>query len=342
MKKIQNSYKKSGVNISIANKFVDHIAKVSKKNVKKTDKSFNADNIGAFGSTFDISDIKIKDPVIVSCTDGVGTKIDLANKFKKFDTIGIDLVAMCVNDLIVQGAKPLFFLDYIAVGKLNLRKIKLILKGIIKGCKISNCQLIGGETAEMPGTYEKDKFDLAGFSVGIVSKRKLIKKNNIKNKDVILAIPSSGIHSNGYSLVRTLLKRKIISKKLKFELLKPTKIYAKEILKLTEKKLINSASHITGGGLIENIERSVPKEYSINVDLSKIKIKPIFTWLKKHNLSDQEMLKTFNCGVGFCLIVEKKNVFKIKKYFSKEYLPYEIGSISKENKRINLINSIKW
>ena len=342
MEKTKNTYKKSGVNIALANNFVKHIARISKKNVRKKGKTAGSDNIGAFGSIYDISKMRIKDPLIVSCTDGVGTKLELANKFKKFDTIGIDLVAMSVNDLIVQGAKPLFFLDYIAVGKLNLRKIKLILKGIIKGCKISNCQLIGGETAEMPGTYEKDKFDLAGFSVGIVSKRKLINKNNIKNKDVILAIPSSGIHSNGYSLVRTLLKRKIISKKLKFELLKPTKIYAKEILKLAEKKLINSASHITGGGLIENIERSVPKEYSINVDLSKIKIKPIFTWLKKHNLSDQEMLKTFNCGVGFCLIVEKKNVFKIKKYFSKEYLPYEIGSISKENKRINLINNIKW
>ena len=172
MKKIQNSYKKSGVNISIADKFVSHIAKVSKKNVKKTDKTFNLDNIGAFGSIFDISNIKIKDPVIVSCTDGVGTKIDLANKFKKFDTIGIDLVAMCVNDLIVQGAKPLFFLDYIAVGKLNLEKTKKILKGILKGCEISNCKLIGGETAEMPGIYSKDKFDLAGFSVGIVSKKK--------------------------------------------------------------------------------------------------------------------------------------------------------------------------
>ena len=342
MEKTKNTYKKSGVNIALANNFVKHIARISKKNVRKKGKTAGSDNIGAFGSIYDISKMRIKDPLIVSCTDGVGTKLELASKFKKFDTIGIDLVAMSVNDLIVQGAKPLFFLDYIAVGKLNLRKIKLILKGIIKGCKISNCQLIGGETAEMPGTYEKDKFDLAGFSVGIVSKRKLINKNNIKNKDVILAIPSSGIHSNGYSLVRTLLKRKIISKKLKFELLKPTKIYAKEILKLAEKKLINSASHITGGGLIENIERSVPKEYSINVDLSKIKIKPIFTWLKKHNLSDQEMLKTFNCGVGFCLIVEKKNVFKIKKYFSKEYLPYEIGSISKENKRINLINNIKW
>ena len=168
MKKIQNSYKKSGVNISIASKFVDHISKITKKNVKKTDSSFNADNIGAFGSAFDISNIKIKDPVIISCTDGVGTKIDLANKFKKFDTIGIDLVAMCVNDLIVQGAKPLFFLDYIAVGKLNLNKTKKILKGILKGCQISNCKLIGGETAEMPGIYSKDKFDLAGFSVGIV------------------------------------------------------------------------------------------------------------------------------------------------------------------------------
>jgi phosphoribosylformylglycinamidine cyclo-ligase len=207
MKKIQNSYKKSGVNISVANRFVDHIAKISKKNVKKTDISFNADNIGAFGSAFDISNIKIKDPVIVSCTDGVGTKIDLANKFKKFDTIGIDLVAMCVNDLIVQGAKPLFFLDYIAVGKLNLNKTKNILKGIFKGCKISNCKLIGGETAEMPGIYSKDKFDLAGFSVGIVSKKKILNKKNVKKDNLILAIPSNGIHSNGYSLVRSILKK---------------------------------------------------------------------------------------------------------------------------------------
>ena len=176
MKKIKNSYKKSGVNISVANKLVDHIARISKKNVKKTDKSISTENIGAFGSSFDISKINIKDPVIVSCTDGVGTKIDLANRFKKFDTIGIDLVAMCVNDLIVQGAKPLFFLDYIAVGKLNLNKTKNILKGIVKGCKLSNCKLIGGETAEMPGIYSKDKFDLAGFSVGIVSKRKILHK----------------------------------------------------------------------------------------------------------------------------------------------------------------------
>ena len=168
MQKTKNSYKKSGVNIALANTFVKHIARISNKNVQKKKQITNNGNIGAFGSTFDLSKSKIKDPVIVSCTDGVGTKIDLANRFKKFDTIGIDLVAMCVNDLIVQGAKPLFFLDYIAVGKLDLKKVKLILKGILKGCSLSSCELIGGETAEMPGIYNQDKFDLAGFSVGIV------------------------------------------------------------------------------------------------------------------------------------------------------------------------------
>ena len=172
MKKLINSYKKSGVDIVLANKLVKHISNLSNKNVQKTKQKFNKEIIGGFASLFDISQIKIKDPVIVACTDGVGTKLDLANKFKKFDTIGIDLVAMCVNDLIVQGAKPLFFLDYIAVGKLNLNKTKKILKGIFKGCSLSDCKLIGGETAEMPGIYSKDKFDLAGFSVGIVSKKK--------------------------------------------------------------------------------------------------------------------------------------------------------------------------
>ena len=176
MKKTQNNYKKSGVDISLANKLVSHIAKISKKSVKKTKSSSKKEIIGGFGSLFDISKLKIKDPVIVSCTDGVGTKIELANRFKKFDTIGIDLVAMCVNDLIVQGAKPLFFLDYIAVGKLNLDKTKKILKGIFKGCSMSNCKLIGGETAEMPGVYSRNKFDLAGFSVGIVSKKRILSK----------------------------------------------------------------------------------------------------------------------------------------------------------------------
>ena len=342
MKKMQNSYKKSGVNISLANKLVRHISSLSKKNVKKKKKLFKDNTIGGFGSLFDISKTKIKDPVIVSSTDGVGTKIELANMLNKFDTIGIDLVAMCVNDLIVQGAKPLFFLDYIAVDKINLSKMKNILKGIFKGCKISNCELIGGETAEMPGVYPKNKFDLAGFSVGIVSKRKILSKNNVKERNLILAIPSSGIHSNGYSLVRAILKKNKLNKYLKRELLRPTKIYAKEIVKLSEKNLINAAAHITGGGLIENLIRSIPKNLCANIDLSKIKIKKIFKWIKKNYVSDKEMIKTFNCGVGFCLIVPSYNVQKIKKYFTKEYKPYEIGYVSKNDKKFRLINSLQW
>ena len=235
MKKTKNSYKKSGVNISLANSFVKHIAKLSKKDKNKNSQISGFKNIGAFGSLYDLCNIKISDPVIVSSTDGVGTKIEIANKFKKFDTIGIDLVAMCVNDLIVQGARPLFFLDYIAIGKIKLSKVKKILKGIIVGCKISNSNLIGGETAEMPGIYNKDKFDLAGFSVGIVSKKKILKKSNVKNKNIILAFPSNGLHSNGYSLVRLILKKYKIPSYLKNELLKPTRIYVNDILKLCNK-----------------------------------------------------------------------------------------------------------
>ncbi len=342
MKTNENSYKKSGVNISLANKLVKHISQVSKKNVKKRKFNSFGDEIGGFGSLFDISGYKIKDPVIVSCTDGVGTKIDLANKFQKFDTIGIDLVAMCVNDLIVQGAQPLFFLDYIAVGKLNLVKTKKILKGIFKGCKLSGCKLIGGETAEMPGIYPKDKFDLAGFSVGIVSKKKILNKTKVKKEDVILAIPSNGIHSNGFSLVRSILKKHKIPNNLKKELLKPTKIYTKEILKLNSKKLINAAAHITGGGLVENLIRSVPQNLSLNLDLSKIKILKIFKWLKSKNIPDNEMMRTFNCGVGFCIIVSKKNIPQIIKIFPKNCRPYEIGFISKSKNKVNLKNSFKW
>ena len=342
MKKNENSYKKSGVNISLANKLVKHISNLSKKDVKKTKGAVKKDVIGGFGSLFDISNLKIKDPVIVSCTDGVGTKIDLANKFKKFDTIGIDLVAMCINDLIVQGAKPLFFLDYIAVGKLDLAKTKKILKGIFRGCKISDCKLIGGETAEMPGVYSKDKFDLAGFSVGIVSKKKILDKEKVKINDVVLAVPSSGIHSNGYSLVRSILKKNKLPINLKKEILRPTKIYSKEILKLTDKNLINSAAHITGGGLIENLLRSVPSNFTLNIDLSKIKILKIFKWLKTKNISDQEMIKTFNCGIGFCIIAPRKNIKRIKRVFPKNYTPYEIGLITDEKIKINLSKSLKW
>ena len=342
MKRDEISYKKSGVNISLANKFVKHLAKVSKKNVKKKNSNSFSGEIGGFGSLFDISQYKIKDPVIVSCTDGVGTKIEIASKLKKFDTIGIDLVAMCVNDLIVQGAKPLFFLDYIALGKLELKKTKKIIKGILKGCKLSNCKLIGGETAEMPGVYAKDKFDLAGFSVGIVSKRKILSKSNVKINDVVLAVPSSGLHSNGFSLVRSILKKNKIPKNLKNHLLIPTKIYSKEVLELCDKNLINSAAHITGGGLIENLLRSIPTNLTLNINLRKIIILKIFKWLKSKNIPDNEMLRTFNCGIGFCLIAPRKNIKKIINIFPKRYSPYEIGFISKEKKKINLINTLKW
>ena len=342
MKKKLYSYKNSGVDISLGNKFVTHINKITKKNVKKANKKKSHSNIGSFGSLFDISSLNIKDPIIVSCTDGVGTKLELSDKFNKLNTIGIDLVAMCVNDLIVQGAKPLFFLDYIAIDKIKLTKLKKILNGIMKGCKLANCDLIGGETAEMPGIYKKNKFDLAGFSTGLVSKKKMLKKDNVKNGDIILAVPSSGIHSNGYSLVRDILKKNKLPNKLKNDLLKPTKIYVNEILNLCKNDLINSAANITGGGIIENIVRSVPNNLTVNIDLSKIKINKIFSWIKSKNVSDKEMLRTFNCGVGFCLITKKNNYKKIKKYFKKSFYPYEVGYISKNKIKLNLYNKLKW
>ena len=342
MKKKLYSYKDSGVNISLGNEFVNHISKLSKKNVKKANKNKHSNNIGSFGSLYDISTLNIKNPIIVSSTDGVGTKLELSDKFNKLNTIGIDLVAMCVNDLIVQGAKPLFFLDYIAIDKIKLSKLKKILKGILKGCKLANCDLVGGETAEMPGIYKKNKFDLAGFSTGIVSKKKILKKEDVKNGDVILAVPSTGIHSNGYSLVRKILKRNKVPNSIKKDLLNPTKIYVNEILNLCKKDLIHSAANITGGGIVENIIRSIPDNLTANINLSKIKIKRIFSWLKSKNVSDKEMLKTFNCGVGFCIIADKKNIKKIKRYFTKKFLPYEIGFISKENSRLNLYNKLKW
>ena len=194
----------------------------------------------------------------------------------------------------------------------------------------------------MPDIYSKDKFDLAGFSVGILSKKNILDKNNVKKNNVVLAIPSNGIHSNGYSLVRSILKKNKLPKKFKKTILKPTRIYTREILKLSKRKLINSAAHITGGGLIENLLRSIPKNLSLNIDLSKIKIPEIFKWLKSKNISDREMLRTFNCGVGFCLIVNKYNVKKIKKIFPKDCEPYEIGFISKSTNKVKIIKSLKW
>ena len=340
MNKHKFTYEKSGVNIAAADKFVKIISKISKKN--KKNKSF--ENIGGFGSISNIPK-NIKNPKIVASTDGVGTKIEIANMLNKYDTIGIDLVAMCVNDLIVQGAKPLLFLDYISINKINLSKLKSILKGIIKGCNISDCELVGGETAEMPGTYESNKFDIAGFSVGIVDQRKILQKK-IKKNNLILAIPSSGIHSNGYSLVRHIInKKKINIKKNRFlnkELLRPTKIYVKEILSLTKYSLINGCANITGGGLCDNLKRIIPEGLTAEINLNKIKTKKIFKWLKKNKINDKEMLKTFNCGVGFCLIIKSKNFNKIKKFFTKNYEPYVIGKITSGKSKIKLNEKINW
>ena len=335
------TYKKSGVNIDAADNFINFISTVSSK--KKGKKKFS--NIGGFGSISNIPN-HIKQPKIVACTDGVGTKIEIANVLNKYDTIGIDLVAMSVNDLIVQGAKPLLFLDYISINEIDLKKLKSIIKGIVNGCEQSECELVGGETAEMPGTYEKGKFDIAGFAVGVVGKNKILSKNKIKNNDLVLAIPSSGLHSNGYSLVRYVLNKKKINIKknnfLRTELLRPTKIYVKEVLKLIDKNLINGCANITGGGLADNIKRIIPENLVAEIDLTKINTSKIFRWLKKNNISDKEMLKTFNCGVGFCLIISPKNLDKVKKYFTKEFKPYVIGKISKGKNKVKLNGSINW
>ncbi len=341
MKKNLFTYKKSGVNINAADKFVSFISNISSKkrgNKKNT-------NIGGFGSISNLPK-DIKNPKIVACTDGVGTKIEIANLLNKYDTIGIDLVAMSVNDLIVQGAKPLFFLDYISINKINLKKMKSIIRGIVKGCNISKCNLVGGETAEMPDTYAEGKFDIAGFAVGVTSKKNILNKKKIKNGDLILAVPSSGLHSNGFSLVRHLLKIKKINIKknpfLKKELIRPTKIYVKEILNLVKKNLLNGCANITGGGLVDNISRVIPDNLCAEINLNTIKPLKIFNWLKKNKISDKEMLKTFNCGVGFCLIINPKNLHKVKKHFLTEYKPYVIGKISKNINKVKLNGKVNW
>ena len=342
MKKYKFTYQNSGVNINAADNFVKYIANLNNK--KRN--AFNNNNIGSFASITAIPK-GIKKPLLVSSTDGVGTKIEIANKLKKFDTIGIDLVAMCVNDILVQGAKPLIFLDYISIDKVSLTKLKSVIRGIQKGCQISECSLVGGETAEMPGTYSKGKFDLAGFSLGIVESKKLFKKSSIKENDIIMAIPSNGLHSNGYSLVRDIFSKKKININknffLKKELLKPTKIYVKEILSLIRGNLIHGCAHITGGGLPGNLTRIIPNNICANIGLDKIKVKPIFKWIKKKGVSDIEMLKTFNLGVGFCFVTKKRNIKKVEKYFNREYKPYVIGEFIKNKKNKILFNEkIKW
>ena len=335
------TYKRSGVDINAADKFVKFISNISTR--KKGKKKLN--NIGGFGSISNIPR-NLKNPKIVACTDGVGTKIENANLLNKFDTIGIDLVAMSVNDLIVQGAKPLFFLDYISINKINLSKLKSIIRGILKGCKISECSLVGGETAEMPGTYAKNKFDIAGFAVGIVEEKKILNGKKIRRNDLILAIPSSGLHSNGFSLVRKLIDIKKINlnknKFLKKELIKPTKIYVKEILNLVDHDLLNGCANITGGGLVDNLKRILPNNLNAEINLIKFRPLKIFRWLKSHFITDKEMLRTFNCGIGFCLIINPKNLKKVIKFFPKKYKPYKIGKICSGKGQVKINGRIKW
>ena len=334
------TYSKSGVNIPKADSFVKFISSLA----RKSSKSGDFKNIGGFGAISPIPR-QLKDPHIVTSTDGVGTKIEIANDLNKFDTIGIDLVAMCVNDLVVQGAKPYLFLDYISISKINLNKLKYIVRGIVKGCDIAGCKLVGGETAEMPGTYTKGKFDIAGFAVGLVEKKKILNKK-IRNNDLILSVPSNGLHSNGYSLVRYLLKKKKINLKtnkfLKNELIRPTKIYVKELSLINEKNLINGCANITGGGLVDNIQRIIPKNLCAEIDLNRVKTLKIFRWLYKMGVSEKEMLKTFNCGVGFCLVTNPRNLNSVSKYFGKKFKPYIIGKIVKNSKKIKLSGKISW
>ena len=307
------TYTKSGVSIKAADKLVEKIKPISKKTFDKN----VLGNIGGFGALYDFSKLKYKNPVLVSGTDGVGTKLKIAVKTNNLKGIGVDLVAMCVNDIISQGAKPLFFLDYYATSKLNLKKSVEILKGIAKGCKQSECALIGGETAEMPGLYKKNDFDLAGFCVGVVDKKDILPKKNIKKTDVIIGLKSSGFHSNGYSLINFLINKKKLNLKKKINnttyekiLIKPTKLYT-DILKLRNFKDIKAIANITGGGMTENIPRVLPKNMSAEIDLNKIQLPAIFKEIKNlGNIDYDEMLRVFNCGIGMIIIVSKTNADK--------------------------------
>ena len=307
------TYTKSGVSIKVADKLVEKIKPISKKTFDKN----VLGNIGGFGALYDFSKLKYKNPVLVSGTDGVGTKLKIAVKTNNLRGIGVDLVAMCVNDIISQGAKPLFFLDYYATSKLNLKKSVEILKGIAKGCKESECALIGGETAEMPGLYKKNDFDLAGFCVGVVDKKDILPKKNIKKTDIIIGLKSSGFHSNGYSLINFLIDKKKLNLKKKINnttyekiLIKPTKLYT-DILKLRNFKDIKAIANITGGGMTENIPRVLPKNMSAEIDLNKIQLPAIFKEIKNiGNVDYDEMLRVFNCGIGMIIIVSKTNADK--------------------------------
>jgi phosphoribosylformylglycinamidine cyclo-ligase len=308
-----NAYKQAGVDIEAGYEAVNRM----KKHVKRTFRPEVMNGLGGFGGMFDLSSLNLKEPVLISGTDGVGTKLLLAFMMDKHDTIGVDCVAMCVNDVVVQGAAPLYFFDYIACGKADPERIEMIVKGIADGCEQAGCALIGGETAEMPGMYETEEYDVAGFTVGAVEKSRLITGEAISAGDVVIGLASSGIHSNGYSLVRKILLEDSgmglhdfvpeLDCKLGEELLKPTKIYVKSVLSTLEKFEVNGLAHITGGGFIENIPRILPEGCGVEIELGSWEIPTIFSFLEeKGNLVKEEMFNIFNMGIGMTAVVKKE------------------------------------
>lgn len=338
------TYKEAGVDKEAGYKEVQLI----KDMLKKTYKEGVLSDIGGFSGLFQLDAKSYKEPVLVSGTDGVGTKLKIAFMMDKHNTIGEDCVAMCVNDILCQGAKPLFFLDYIATGKLIPEKMAAIVEGIANGCIKGEAALIGGETAEMPGFYREDEYDLAGFCVGVVEREKIIDGSKVEEGDVIIGLPSSGVHSNGYSLVR-----KIVFDKMKFkvdefipeldntigeELLKPTRIYTKAALPLIEKFNIKGIVHITGGGFYENIPRIVPDKLTANIDISKINTPEIFHLLAKWgNISEKEMYSTFNMGIGMVLIVDKDEAEEIIDQLKEKNEEFTLlGRIEKGEEKVSL------
>lgn len=335
-----NAYKEAGVNIEAGYEAVARM----KKHVQKTARAGVIGGLGGFGGMFDLSALNLKEPVLVSGTDGVGTKLMIAFMLDQHDTIGIDAVAMCVNDIVVQGAEPLFFLDYIACGKAEPEKIEAIVKGIAEGCEQAGCALIGGETAEMPGLYSEDEYDLAGFSVGASEKSKLITGETIQPGDVLIGLASSGIHSNGYSLVRKVFKDKSLTEfvdelgcTLGEELIKPTKIYVKPILSALKKFNIKGMAHITGGGFIENIPRMLPEGLGAELAEGSWSIPPVFKLISSlGKINDQEMYNIFNMGIGMVIAVNQADAAALLEHFKQcGETAYKIGFVT-ENEGVHI------
>lgn len=331
------SYQDAGVSIDRGAQLVEQI----KSSASATHSKGVMGDLGGFGALFDIGAIHYKDPVLVSGTDGVGTKLKLAIEMDKHNTIGIDLVAMCVNDILVQGATPLFFLDYFACAELNVNNANEVIKGIAQGCKLANCALIGGETAEMPGMYRTGDYDLAGFCVGAVERDDIIDGTTVETGDILIGIASSGPHANGYSLIRKVLEHSNDNLTTKFDgetlgeiLLKPTKIYINAIQRLFQICNVKTLSHITGGGLIENLPRVMPKDIQTIINPHSWIFPPIFEWLQREGEIDtQEMYRTFNCGVGMVICVSEKDKNKaIQSLQTSGEIAWEIGKVESKQK----------